>query len=137
MHLNHYPQTIISYLFYSVIVPTIYAEESPDIVVETASGWTIHIDSEVSPLRINQIHSWRIEIRDSNSALVPNASLEVEGGMPDHNHGLPTQPRVTAEIAPGTYLLQGVRVHMPGRWRMQFIISTKDQEEIGIASFEL
>ena len=137
MHLNHYPQTIISYLFYSVIVPTIHAEESPDIVVETASGWTIHIDSEVSPLRINQIHSWRIEIRDSNSALVPNALLEVEGGMPDHNHGLPTQPRVTAEISPGTYLLQGVRFHMPGRWRMQFIISTKDQEEIGIASFEL
>ena len=137
MHLNHYPLTIISYLFYSVIVPTIHAEESPDIVVETASGWTIHIDSEVSPLRINQIHSWRIEIRDSNSALVPNALLEVEGGMPDHNHGLPTQPRVIAEIAPGTYLLQGVRFHMPGRWRMQFIISTKDQEEIGIASFEL
>ena len=137
MHLNHYPQTLISYLFYSVIVPTIHAEESPDIVVETASGWTIHIDSEVSPLRINQIHSWRIEIRDSKSALVPNALLEVEGGMPDHNHGLPTQPRVTAEIAPGTYLLQGVRFHMPGRWRMQFIISTKDQEEIGIASFEL
>ena len=137
MHLNHYPQTIISYLFYSVIVPTIHAEESPDIVVETASGWTINIDSEISPLRINQIHSWRIEIRDSNSALVPNALLEVEGGMPDHNHGLPTQPRVTAEISPGTYLLQGVRFHMPGRWRMQFIISTKDQEEIGIASFEL
>ena len=137
MHLNHYPLTIISYLFYSVIVPTIHAEESPDIIVETASGWTIHIDSEVSPLRINQIHSWRIEIRDSNSALVPNALLEVKGGMPDHNHGLPTQPRVTAEIAPGTYLLQGVRFHMPGRWRMQFIISTKDQEEIGIASFEL
>ena len=137
MHLNHYPQTIISYLFYSVIVPTIHAEESPDIVVETASGWTIHIDSEVSPLRINQIHSWRIEIRDSNLALVPNALLEVEGGMPDHNHGLPTQPRVTAELSPGTYLLQGVRFHMPGRWRMQFIISTKDQEEIGIASFEL
>ena len=137
MHLNHYPLTIISYLFYSVIVPTIHAEESPGIVVETASGWTIHIDSEVSPLRINQIHSWRIEIRDSNSALVPNALLEVEGGMPDHNHGLPTQPRVTAEISPGTYLLQGVRFHMPGRWRMQFIISTKDQEEIGIASFEL
>ena len=93
--------------------------------------------SDISPLRINKMHSWRIKVLDSESEPVTNASISVEGGMPDHDHGLPTRPRITSEIRPGTYLLQGIRFHMPGKWECKFIITAGTRQEIGLAEFEL
>ena len=105
--------------------------------MKTANGWIIHVHSDISPLRINEMHSWQIKVLDSKSEPVTNASISVEGGMPDHDHGLPTRPRVTSEITPGTYLLQGVRFHMPGKWEFKFVITAGIRQEIGLADFEL
>jgi hypothetical protein len=54
--------------------------------------------------------------------------------MPEHDHGLPTQPRVTEEINPGTYLLEGVRFHMPGKWSM--VISIETEENLSTVSLD-
>ena len=118
-------------------MPTASGNEAPDITAETANGWIIHVHSDISPIRINEMHSWHIKVLDSKSEPVSNASISVEGGMPDHDHGLPTRPRITSEIAPGTYLLQGVRFHMPGTWRCTFVITAGTRQEIGLAEFEL
>jgi len=56
---------------------------------------------------------------------VSGATLDIVGGMPEHNHGMPTQPQITEELAPGRYLLEGVRFHMPGLWRLTASISTE------------
>ena len=42
--------------------------------------------------------------------------------MPIHDHGLPTAPRVTAELGNGDYRLEGVRFQMPGRWVVELAI---------------
>ena len=118
-------------------MPTASGNEAPDITAETANGWIIHVHSDISPIRINEMHSWHIKVLDSKSEPVSNASISVEGGMPDHDHGLPTRPRITSEIAPGTYLLQGVRFHMPGKWKCKFVITAGTRQEIGLAEFEL
>jgi hypothetical protein len=34
--------------------------------------------------------------------------------MPQHGHGLPTQPQVTRELGDGRYLLEGMKFSMPG-----------------------
>ena len=39
----------------------------------------------------------------------------------NHDHGLPTSPRVTENTGAGNYRLQGIRFHMKGNW--QIIIS--------------
>ena len=52
----------------------------------------------------------------------PDGDLNRRGhlipGMPDHDHGLPTQPQVTSRLENGDYLLEGVRFHMPGKWQL-------------------
>ena len=116
---------------------TVRSNEAPDITVKTANGWIIHVHSDISPLRINEMHSWQIKVLDSKSEPVTNASISVEGGMPDHDHGLPTRPRVTSEIRPGTYLMQGIRFHMPGKWEWKFVITAGTRQEIGLVEFEL
>ena len=84
--------------------------------------YELSIESRLSPIMLNQIHGWELVLRDAQGDLVPNAVITVNGGMPEHQHGLPTAPRVTEVLGPGRYLLEGVKFQMPGRWVMQFRI---------------
>ena len=135
--MNRIPFALLTLFLSLFLTSTVRANEAPDITVKTANGWIIHVHSDISPLRINEMHSWQIKVLDSKSEPVTNASISVEGGMPDHDHGLATRPRVTSEITPGTYLLQGVRFHMPGKWECKFVITAGTRQEIGLADFEL
>ncbi len=74
--------------------------------------------------RINQIHSWVLHIADASGVPVEGAKVEVDGGMPKHNHGLPTKPRVTEELGGGDYQLDGVRFHMSGYWEIRIRVTT-------------
>ena len=82
--------------------------------------------------QINRMHSWVLYVEDGRGEPVENADIEVDGGMPAHDHGLPTRPRVTEELGDGYYRLDGVRFHMGGEWEMLFTIRA-DQGERTVA----
>jgi hypothetical protein len=71
---------------------------------------------------INQMHSWTVKLATADGAPVQGAKFLVDGGMPQHGHGLPTQPRVTREMASGTYALDGMKFSMTGWWEMKLSI---------------
>lgn len=68
---------------------------------------------------INQLHSWKVRLATPDGAPVHGARFAVDGGMPQHGHGLPTQPRVTRELEDGTYLLDGMKFSMTGWWEVK------------------
>ena len=112
-------------------------EAQTDFTVITEGGKILAISSELSPLEINRMHNWRLRLTDSAGAPVAGARFEVQGGMPEHDHGLPTLPEVTDELEPGVYLLQGVRFHMPGRWLIEFGIRLGEDADGASLEFEL
>ncbi len=73
---------------------------------------------------INQMHSWQIKLSSPTGAPISHAHIVVDGGMPEHGHGLPTQPRVTKELADGVYLLEGMKFSMSGWWEIKLAIDT-------------
>ena len=105
--------------------------------LSTAQGYQLQIFSRVTPLEINTMHSWELLLTDANGAVVKDATIEVSGGMPDHDHGTPTLPRVTQTLDNGRLLLQGVRFHMPGYWQFIFTIKTGTSDEIATFDFTL
>lgn len=107
---------------------------SMDVMAETAwesqsqpPGLTVHLNSLQSPLPLNQMHQWEIHIEDDQGNPVEMAEIIVTGGMPEHDHGLATAPRVTRSIGEGKYLLEGLRFHMPGLWKLDFTITVNNQ----------
>jgi hypothetical protein len=68
---------------------------------------------------INQMHSWKIRLATADGRPVKGAVFVVDGGMPQHGHGYPTQPRVTRELDDGTYVLDGMKFSMPGWWDLR------------------
>jgi hypothetical protein len=104
--------------------------EEPIFNVQTSKGITVDIYSEIAPLDINRIHSWQLRLTDAQGSPVSNAQIELIGGMPEHDHGMPTQPQITAETETGSYLLEGMRFHMPGKWlldiKLTYTVGTED-----------
>jgi len=49
--------------------------------------------------------------------------------MPEHGHGLPTEPKVTKNFGDGTYLVEGIKFSMPGWWIMTFTIKANGKTD--------
>jgi hypothetical protein len=109
----------------------------PDLSGVTDQGFKIEIYSELSPLSINTIHSWHIRVLDRDGEIIELEELNVFGGMPEHDHGLPTQPQVTKRLDNGDYLLEGVRFHMQGPWELQIEFQYAGVDDTTIIDFDL
>lgn len=96
-----------------------------DISLEKQSAAGVYRVALVPPAQapaINQMHSWKVKLATSDGVPVHGATFVVDGGMPQHGHGLPTQPRITRELADGTYQLDGMKFSMPGWWEVKLDI---------------
>ena len=97
--------------------------------------FTVSAVSNLDPVVINETHAWTLHIETADGSAVTNAEIAVDGGMPAHNHGFPTAPRVTENLGEGDYLLEGVRFNMGGGWVMTLAISSGDLNDT--VTFEL
>jgi hypothetical protein len=75
-----------------------------------------------SVLKVGRMHSWTLHLVTADGAAVEAATIEVDGGMPQHGHGYPTRPRVTRSLGGGGYLVEGVKFNMGGWWTMKFTV---------------
>lgn len=96
------------------------AGEAGDWVSERGV-YRLRFESSIDPIEINRIHSWQLHVT-ADGAPVTGAAISVLGGMPAHDHGLPTSPRITQELGAGTYRLDGMRFHMRGEWEVMIEI---------------
>jgi hypothetical protein len=82
-------------------------------------GWyRLAFESDLDPIEINRMHGWVLTLYSRDGEPVDGAVIEVSGGMPAHDHGLPTRPRITDVRGGGRYRLEGLRFHMPGAWEL-------------------
>jgi hypothetical protein len=75
------------------------------------------------PLRPRQMQTVRVVVRDADGRAIDEAQISIDGGMPQHGHGLPTRPRVTRSLGDGVYEIEGVRFNMGGWWELKLAIA--------------
>jgi hypothetical protein len=83
----------------------------------------VSFESEMDPIRIGAMHSWILHVETADGQPLEGAAILVDGGMPDHGHGLPTSPQVTQDMGNGDYLVEGLRFQMGGWWEVKFSIT--------------
>jgi hypothetical protein len=74
-------------------------------------------------LRPRKLQTIQVALKDAKGRVVDGAAITVDGGMPQHGHGLPTQPRVTKALGGGVYVIEGVRFNMGGWWELKLAIA--------------
>ncbi|MDH3391443.1 MAG: FixH family protein [Desulfobulbaceae bacterium] len=84
--------------------------------VTASNAFTVMYKSTSGHIRINRIHSWELTIKDADGQPVNDAMVTVVGDMPEHGHGLPTQPEITKIGTGGLYRVDGMKFTMPGWW---------------------
>ena len=134
------PSTLRVFLLTGLFLwlPATYGwSQSATFSLTTNQDSALEIYSQLDPLAINTIHSWELVLWTADGYPLSGARMSIVGGMPDHDHGLPTSPVVTKEIIPGRYLLEGVRFHMPGRWLLTFDVISDQGSESATLEFRL
>ena len=72
-----------------------------------------------------RVHGWTLHLETADGQPVDAAKIRVDGGMPQHGHGLPTRPRVTRQLGNGDHAVEGMKFHMGGWWVVKFEVSSE------------
>ena len=109
----------------TVVLVALAAVANADI--SDAGHYRVSFESSLTPLQINRIHTWVVHVEDAVGEVVDQAELTISGGMPLHDHGLPTEPRATRYLGAGDYLIEGMKFHMSGEWQVSIRILAGDK----------
>lgn len=91
----------------------------------TANGvYTVSIAPETDSVERGTLHAWVATVTTAQGAPVEDATITIDGGMPQHGHGLPTAPQAGAHLGEGRYRIEGVRFNMGGWWELKLAISS-------------
>jgi len=89
----------------------------------SAQGYYVATLEPGRQLRPRQMQTVRVIVADGSGRAIDGATLTIDGGMPQHGHGLPTRPRVTSTLGGGCYEIEGVRFNMGGWWEFKITIA--------------
>jgi len=74
-------------------------------------------------IKVGKLHKWHIQILTADGTPVDSARVIIDGGMPQHGHGLPTKPRITAHLGDGRHVVEGMKFNMNGWWVVKLLVS--------------
>ena len=77
-------------------------------------------------LRLRKLQNVRVLVLDAMGRPVEGARITIDGAMPEHDHGLPTQPQVRNALGGGMYDIEGLRFSMGGWWQLKLDIQAPD-----------
>jgi hypothetical protein len=111
-----------------------HAPEPVDIDLSTtrhssAHTFQVSYESRLSPIVINKIHIWELKVLTAGGKPLQGAEITLDGDMPEHGHGMPTEPEVTQEYGGGIYLVEGMKFSMPGWWVVNVHIKKESTED--------
>jgi hypothetical protein len=67
-----------------------------------------------------KLQRWTLHLETAAGVPVDTVKVTVDGGMPQHGHGLPTKPQVTQVLGQGDHLVEGMKFNMGGWWVVKF-----------------
>ena len=119
-----------------IMHPSMMGNQSAPTDLDTSTSllsdgglFRVSYSSDASPLPLNQIHSWTIHVETADGQPVEGAEILIDGGMPQHGHGLPTSPAVTEDLGNGDYRVEGMKFQMLGAWEVKFNITANGQSD--------
>lgn len=107
------------------------AKTSIDQVLASNDGaYYVRYTIEPTPLKLQQTFAIKVAVFTDAALTQParDISLTVDGRMPQHRHGMNTEP-VIQTLAPGVFQVEGMLFHMAGRWQLIFDM-TRDGETV-------
>lgn len=84
-----------------------------------------------------RLQSWTLHLETASGTVVDTASVSIDGGMPQHGHGLPTKPQATRALGNGDHLVEGLKFNMGGWWVVKFHITSTAGDDTVVFNLSL
>jgi hypothetical protein len=115
--------------------PTASAESTPapNVQARVLSENGLFVGSWVSDPGtppINVVHEWVLHIETTDGEPVEGAIVGLNGDMPAHGHGMPTEPQVTGDLGGGDYRVEGMAFQMGGYWIVDVTVTAGGQTDL-------
>lgn len=94
-----------------------------------AGTFIVSVAPEAEPVRQGPLHNWIATVTLPDGTPVENATIKIDGGMPQHGHGLPTDPQMTGALGGGKYRIEGVKFNMGGWWEFKLAIEADGKSD--------
>lgn len=94
-----------------------------------AGHFVVTYKSIPEPVPLSRIHRAIIHVTDKTGKAITNADIKLKGDMPEHGHGMATEPVITPGDNAGDYIIQGLKFQMPGWWELVLEISTSSNSD--------
>ena len=97
--------------------------QAPNASLVSRSGnYIVEYHTSPSPIPTNRMFEMTVSVRERlKKSLARNVTLEVDAGMPDHNHGMNTMP-VVERLPSRKFRVRGMLFHMRGEWKLVFSV---------------
>jgi hypothetical protein len=83
----------------------------------TRGLYRVTLAADRDPVPVGAMHAWTVKVTTADGHPV-DGTIAIDGGMPQHGHGLPTRPQVTTDLGGGSHLIEGMKFSMPGWWTL-------------------
>ena len=130
----------ISVLFLTCICLSLAAVQSKNSEnrIQKESNNSVYkgtLDCE-SKITIDTFQNCSFNLFKANEA-VKKVDIFINGGMPAHQHGLPTSPKAIWSDDKQTYVIKGLKFSMPGKWVLNFNINALNASDKDFISMEI
>jgi sugar lactone lactonase YvrE len=109
----------------------------PATLCSNGARYQLRLQSKPSAIPYNAL--FEIEVQIAEGCVAPktltDATLAVDAVMPEHRHGMNTQPEVLS-LGNGRFRVQGLMLHMAGLWELYFDVArggVTERAQVGIA----
>jgi len=98
------------------------------IIVSNAGGYVVaYARPNRQPMPLNERFTLQVHLFDATKDAplehpITDGKLIVDASMPEHMHGMNVRPTVT-QNDDGSFTVDGMLLHMPGRWEVYFDMS--------------
>ncbi|MGH2393356.1 MAG: FixH family protein, partial [Candidatus Limnocylindria bacterium] len=109
------------------------ATPAPNVREGVLSEEALFVGSWISDLAIppiNVVHEWVLHIETPEGEAIEGAIVSLNGDMPAHGHGMPTQPQVSADLGGGDYRVEGMSFQMGGYWIIDVMVTAGGQTDL-------
>lgn len=96
---------------------------------------TIHPQGDSIPQ--GKLQKWTLHLESAAGQPIDSVTMTVDGGMPQHGHGLPTKPQVTRVLGNGDHLVEGMKFNMGGWWVVKFRVNAAEGRDSVVFNLKL
>lgn len=129
----------ILFLILFAYIPVINANENIDwniSQVSKSNHYKIDLNCNHPPT-LSSFQQCTFTLSNKQKEKLTNAVVKIDGGMPTHQHGLPTTPQALWNEKDNVYNINGLKFSMPGEWVLKFFIDKTDNLPRDIVSINI